>query len=197
MKIPDSVPWCSTGTTLGSGGQAVVHLVTRREQPEGPRFALKALKNVQSRQARERFRREIEAVKLLDHPNIAKIVDQSGPEDPFQFYVMEYYEGARTLASVIFSESNPYHGKPLECLGLFEQILLALQACEQTSPPVVHRDIHPSNILLLRDGSLRLIDFGICQIQDGHIITLVDENVGARNYAAPVAGNYAAVDTTA
>ncbi len=167
MKIPDSVPWRSTGRTLGSGGQGDVHLVTRRDQPEGARYALKALRNVQSRQARERFRREIEAVKHLDHPAIANIIDQSEPDDPFQFYVMEYYEGAKTLASVIFSDLNPYRGKAIKCLYLFEQIVLAIRACEQASPQVIHRDINPKNILLLPDGTLRVIDFGVCQFQDG------------------------------
>jgi serine/threonine protein kinase len=195
MKIPKSAPWQPTGVTLGSGGQADVHLVTRRDQPDGPRFALKVLRNVQSSEARQRFRREIEAVKHLDHPAIVKVVDQSDPDDQFQFYVMEYYEGAKTLASIIFSGSNPFHGKPLRCLDLFERIILPLRACEQASPPVIHRDINPKNILLLPDWSLRLIDFGVCQIRDGEIITLVDEDVGARNYAAPEceAGNDAQI----
>jgi serine/threonine protein kinase len=195
MKIPDSLPWCPTGVTLGSGGQAVVHLVTRRDAPDASRAALKALRNVGSRQAKERFRREIEAIKHLDHPSIVKVFDQSEPDDSFQFYVMEYYDGARTLASVIFTGSNPYHGRSLRSLGLYEQLLLAIRACEQASPPVIHRDINPKNILLLPDGSLRLIDFGICQVQDGQMLTLIDEDVGTRNYAAPEceAGNDAQI----
>jgi serine/threonine protein kinase len=83
MKIPESMSWSSNGITLGSGGQAVVHLVTRRDQPEGQRFALKALRNVESRQARERFRREIEAVKHLDHPTIVRIFDECMKLDAF------------------------------------------------------------------------------------------------------------------
>lgn len=195
MKIPDSLPWRPTGVTLGSGGQAVVHLVTRRDTPDGPRAALKALRNVGSRQAKERFRREIEAVKRLDHPSIVKVFDQSEPDDPFQFYVMEYYDGARTLASVIFAGANPYHGRSLCSLGLYEQLVLAIRACEQASPPVIHRDINPKNILLLPDGSLRLIDFGVCQVQDGQMLTFVDEDVGTRNYTGPEceAGNDAQI----
>jgi len=185
VKIPDSLRWRPTGVTLGSGGQAVVHLVTRRDAADGPRAALKALRNVGSRQAKERFRREIEAVKRLDHPSIVKVLDQSEPDDPFQFYVMEYYDGARTLARVIFDGANPYHGKSLRSLGLYEQLVLAIRACGQASTPVIHRDINPKNILLLPDGGLRLIDFGVCQIQDGQILTFVDEDVGTRNYTAP------------
>lgn len=184
MKIPDSMPWVSSGKTLGSGGQAVVYLVTRRDQADSPNYALKALKNVDSRQARERFNREIAAVKQLQSPHIAKIVDNSKPEDPFQYYVMEYYEGARTLDNIIFSGLNPFHGDTLESLGLFKKLISAVLACEQSKPPIVHRDINPKNILVLPEGSIRLIDFGICQIEGGQILTLVDENVGTRNYTA-------------
>jgi len=197
MKIPDSLPWRPTGVTLGSGGQADVHLVTRRGEADSTTAALKALRNVHSRQAKERFRREIEAVKQLDHPSIVTILDQSEVDDPFQFYVMEYYKGAQTLASIIFTETNPFYGMALKALALFEQLVLAIRACEQSLPRIIHRDINPNNILILPDGSLRLIDFGICQVQDGHILTLIDENVGTRNYTAPEceAGNDAAIGT--
>lgn len=185
MKIPDTIPWQSTGVTLGSGGQADVHVVTRRDDESGRKYALKALRNVESRQAKDRFRREIEVVKRLDHPSIVKVIDSSGPDDSFQFYVMEYHEGARTLAAIIFSSSNPYHGNALKCLDLFEKLVLAIEACQAHSPPVIHRDINPKNILVLPDASVLLIDFGICQVQDGQLLTLMDEDVGTRNYTSP------------
>lgn len=185
MKIPESVAWHSTGKTLGSGGQAHVYLVTRRDKPDGTKYALKVLRNVDSPQARERFRREIDTAKNLDSHLVAKVIDHSEPSDVFQYYVMEYYEGARTLASIVFSGQNPFHGNVSKSLEKFQQLVQAISACEQSKPPVVHRDINPKNILVLPDGSIRLIDFGICLIQDGEKITLVDEDVGTRNYTAP------------
>jgi serine/threonine protein kinase len=183
VKIPDSVPWISTGKTLGSGGQGRVHLVTRRDQSDENKYALKELKSVDSPQARERFQREIEAVKSLDCASIAKIIDHSRREDHYQYYVMEFYDGAKTLDEIIFEYNNPYHCEVLKCLKTFEQLILALHACDQSKSPIVHRDIKPENILILPDGTIRLIDFGICQIQDGRLITLTDENLGTRNYA--------------
>lgn len=186
MKIPESVPWCPAGVTLGTGGQGQVHLVTRKGDPNGGKFALKALRNTDSEQAQRRFQREIETVNQLDHPNIIRIFDHSKEGDEFQFYVMEFHEGAKTLARIISTQScNPYHGDVLRSLDLFEQLVTAIGACAASEPPIVHRDINPKNVLVLPDNTIRLIDFGICQVQDGQMITLADEGVGARYYASP------------
>lgn len=195
MKIPEHVPWQSTGTTLGSGGQGVVQLVTKSDQTNGRMYALKHLRNAGSNQARDRFRREIEVVKQIDAPSIVRVFDHSKVDDDFHYYVMEYHKDARTLASIIFSADNPYHGDIRRSLDLFESIVSAIGACEASSPQIVHRDIKPNNILVLPDGTIRLIDFGVCQVNDGEMITLVDENVGTRNYASPEceAGNDGAI----
>ena len=185
MRIPQNHRWRSTGTTLGSGGQGEVQIVEPSDRPDGSEYALKILRNVGSSQARRRFRREIEVIKELASPLIVRVIDHSEEEEDFQFYVMGYHEGAKTLDSVILSESNPYHGNVPKSLELFEQVITAIRDCQAADPPVVHRDINPKNILVLRDDTIRLIDFGICQVQDGTMITLVDENVGARNYTSP------------
>lgn len=146
---------------------------------------MKILNNVDSETARSRFNREIATIKEIKHPAIIRIIDHSLADDDFQFYVMEYFEGARTLNGIIHSQTNPYHGDVQLCLNLFEEIISALKACEQHSTPIVHRDISLNNILFLADGSIRLIDFGICQIEDGETISLTGESLGTRNYAAP------------
>ena len=183
MKIPDNLRWKSTGKTLGRGGQGDVQLVTDKNDPDGRKYALKTLRNVGSPQALQRFQREIEVVQRLSHPSIVPIVDYSEPDSDFQYYVMEYYEGACTLASIIFSPNSPYQGNVEKNLDLFEQILRGIGMCEINS--VVHRDIKPHNILVLPDDTIRLIDFGICHFDNGVLLTLVDENVGDRNYTAP------------
>ncbi len=185
MKIPMKLKWHSTRKLLGEGGQGQVHLVINKHESPGKKYAMKVLNNVDSEKAKSRFNREIAAIKEVEHPAIIRIMDHSFACDDFQFYVMEYFEGARTLNDVIHSQANPLHGNVQLSLDLFERIVSALQACEQHSTPIVHRDISPKNILFLTDGSIRLIDFGICHIEDGETISLTGESFGTRNYAAP------------
>ena len=186
IEIPQHVPWNLTGEHLGSGGQGHVYLVTKRESNDGKEYALKALKNPATAQARDRFRREIEIVQDIDHPSIIQIHDYAKQDEDFQFYVMDYHPEARSLDDVILSQStNPFHGNVSLSLDLFEKIVVAMGVCEKNDPKVIHRDINPENILLLKDGSIRLIDFGICHFENGETITLTDENVGRRNYTAP------------
>jgi serine/threonine protein kinase len=98
---------------------------------------------------------------------------------------MEYHKGARTLNSLILSATNPYYGNVTKSLNLFEQVVSAIKFCQFSNPPIVRRDINPKNILVLPDDTICLIDFRICQVQYGTIVTLVDENVGARNTHHP------------
>ena len=185
MRFPPDFFWKPTGETLGRGGQGDVHIVTGENSPDGPKYALKVLRNTASPQALKRFREEIKAVTNLSDPSIIQIIEYSQENAPFQYYVMEYFEGAKSLDKKLFSGQNPFHGDALASLDLFEKIIWAIKACSEHSPPIVHRDINPKNILVLTDGSIRLIDFGICLIEDGEMITLTDEDVGTRNYTSP------------
>ena len=192
MSIPDNLQWQSVREEpLGSGGQGNVHCVTKKGDTSGKRYALKQLRDNQDPQALRRFRQEIEVVSKIDHPSIIKIHDFSEEDDDFQFYVMDYFKNAKTLAEFIFQPStNPFHGDTLKCLDLFKDIIKAIQAYEQQSTSIVHRDISPNNILLLPDNSIRLIDFGICQVENDDTITLAGDHFGTRFYAPPECGPY-------
>ncbi len=162
-----------------------MHLVRDSSEHDSSLYALKVLRKNGPVQAYERFYREISVVKKLDHPNIIKIIDHSIPEADFHYYVMEFIEGAITLDKLLFSGNNPFYNDPYRALQLFEQICLANFECETCQPSVVHRDLCPSNILILPNKSIKIIDFGICQIEDDTPITLSDEGVGTINYMAP------------
>jgi len=184
-KFPKDFRWVQTGKTLGQGGQAQVYLVTDITGEHQGEYALKALSKNKPKQAYERFHRELEAINQLDHKYIIKTVDASSLSEKFQYYVMEYVPGAISLERVLGTPDNPYYASPEKAVNLFIMIAQALSACGDCDPRVVHRDLSPSNILLIPDGSIRIIDFGLCQIEGGHPITLVDEGVGTLNYMSP------------
>lgn len=187
--IPSHLDWKQIGDPLGSGGQGTVYLVQREDEPEIFR-ALKMLKDDAPQQARQRFQQEVINLGNISHPAIIRIIEYSLLHQDFQYLVMDFHEGARTIEEVclVSPELNPYHGNVLKCLDLFEQIILALRACEQATEPIYHRDISPKNILLLPDDSIRLIDFGLSQTVNNTTITLTGENIGTRSYAPPECG---------
>jgi serine/threonine protein kinase len=183
MKIPDSLRWKADGQTLGSGGQGAVVAVTDKTGEHAGRFALKSLPLDKPAKAYERFAREVEAMKAVAHPNVARLFDHSAPGDAFPFYVMEYIEGARPLKKLVGSAENPFQGDALRSLRFFLQLASAIYAWEQAK--IVHRDLSPGNVLILPSGDIKVIDFGICQIDETETITLADEGVGTQNYMAP------------
>lgn len=196
MIIPEKYGWkVICNKPLGSGGQGSVYLVTHVDMPDS-KFALKVLDQNATQEARTRLRKEFSALGKISNPNIIKIIEYPlPPNDEFLYYVMEYHEGAKTIKEVCLDdpESNPYHGNALKCLDLFEQIINAIRACEATFEPensIIHRDISPRNILVLPDGSIRLIDFGLCYTEGDETITMTGENVGTRSYAPPECGAF-------
>ena len=187
-SIPESVPWKSTGKTLGSGGQSSVYevktTVSNRFKPG--KFALKELKNVRSKQAEERFLREIEAIKQIEDPRIVKIIDHHNKKDSFLYYVMPYYEDIVSLEKLIFSSDSVFQDNPKLCLKFIAECAEALHKVHEHENKIVHRDLKPANILYNAKTKIPLIiDFGCCQMEGDRKITLVDEGVGTQNYMAP------------
>jgi len=183
MKIPTDLRWKPTGRTLGQGGQATVVEVTDEGNEYTGSFALKGLSAGKPRKFYERFSREIEAIKAVSHPSIIRIIDHSDPTASFQYYVMELSEGARSLKKLLGTRGNPFRQNALRALSMFIELATGIEACQGVN--VVHRDLSPANVLVLPDQSIKIIDFGICQLADAETITLLDEGVGTPNYMAP------------
>ena len=124
-----------------------------------------------------RFRNESRAISLLDHPNIVKVYDVIF-SNRIQSIVMEYIDGI-TLKDYIEQE-HVLRWK--EALHFTVQILRALQHAHDKG--IVHRDIKPQNIMVLRDGSVKVADFGIaCLANQGQ--TLTQEALGSVHYISP------------
>ncbi len=183
----ESVGW-KLQTQLGEGGQASVFRAVRTSDPHGQVYAFKFLNDKGSAKARQRFRQELSALASLNHPGIVKIVDHAQQDAGLQYYVMDYAEGAESLRRRMERGNNPFASDPLKAVDGFIQIVQALAACEKLN--IVHRDLSPANVLVMPDGRIVLIDFGLCHIEGTQTITFTEEAVGTPHYRAPeCAGN--------
>lgn len=141
---------------LGRGGMGTVYLAF---DPELSRHvAIKGLGTGQATpERRERLRREARAAAALTHPNIAQIYDVITCDDQ-DFVVMEFVEG-QTLADVLANGPLP----PGEVARIGAQIARALAFAHRRG--VIHRDIKCENVMLTPDGTAKVLDFGLAQIQ--------------------------------
>ncbi len=140
---------------LGEGGMGVVGLAEREDtgQPVAIKFLLHA---GMTPARREQFAREIKTLAKLKHPFIARLYDAGTLLDGTPWFVMEYVEGEP------FTEYCRQRERPVEeQLRLFRRVCEAVQYAHGQA--VIHRDLKPSNILVERDGTPRLLDFGIAR----------------------------------
>ena len=128
-------------------------------------------------EARERFLKEAKAAAVLDHPNICTIHEINEAPDGRMFIVMSYYAG-ETLKDKI-----PSCGLPaVEALQISLQITEALSWAHQRG--IVHRDIKPANVIILEDGSVKLLDFGLAKNTNA-TVTAPGTVMGTLTYMSP------------
>lgn len=164
---------------IGTGGMAIVYKALDRKL--GRLVAVKILKDDlrSDDELRKRFHAESEAVARLNHPNIINVFDVSTKSD-IDYFVMELIDG-------ITLKQYMNHRKVLsfkESLHFTVQILKGLEHAH--SKMIVHRDIKPQNIMILRDGAVKVTDFGIARIAGARDYTTNHESAyGSVHYIAP------------
>jgi len=143
---------------IGRGGMGVVYRATRDEEGFVQQVAIKLIDAaLRSQDILKRFRSERQILALLDHPNIARLIDGGTTTDGSPFLVMEYVSGKSLLASCDDRQMG------IEArLAVFLAVCDAVQFAHQHL--VVHRDLKSDNILVTEDGSPRLLDFGIAKL---------------------------------
>jgi serine/threonine protein kinase len=144
---------------LGVGGMAAVYKATHRNQAE---FAIKMLHPELSlnEDVRTRFLREGYAANSVKHPGAVRVVDDDIAEDGAAFLVMELLDGVVCENLVPETDRLPLDAACAIALELLE-VLAAAHA-----QGIIHRDIKPANLFLLRDGSVKVLDFGIARVKD-------------------------------
>ena len=168
---------------LGEGGSANVYLAEHATY--GDRYALKLLKTeVTNPVSLERFYREMALGLELRHPNLPRVWSY-GSYQGRPYMVMDYVAG-QTLAQVQSQLSRP------RLLEVFSQVCQALAALHGYG--MVHRDVKPDNVMVLKDGSVRLLDFGITKSLDVQGLTATGTALGTPLYMSPEHLNAKVVD---
>jgi serine/threonine protein kinase/Flp pilus assembly protein TadD len=171
---------------LGEGGCGVVY-VAEQGEPVRRRVALKVIKlGMDTRTVIARFEAERQALAMMDHPNIARVLDAGTTANGRPFFVMELVRGIKITE---YCDQNNLDTEAR--IRLFVQVCHAVQHAHQKG--IIHRDIKPSNILVtLHDGTPvpKVIDFGIAKATEGRltdqtIYTQLYEFIGTPAYISP------------
>ena len=145
-----------------------------------PTVAVKVLKTEYSNDANfvSKFKVEAQASAGLTHPNIVSVYDVCEDNGRY-FIVMELVEGITLKEYIGHQHSIPWK----EAVHFTVQILQALQHAHEKG--IVHRDMKPQNIMLLQDGSIKVMDFGIARFSNNETKTMTDKAIGSVHYIAP------------
>jgi serine/threonine protein kinase len=166
------------GELLGSGGMGVVY--GAEDVQLGRSVALKFLapELVRDPQAKARFLTEARAASALDHPNLCTILEVGETEEGLFFLAMPLYEG-ESLESRLARGAVPIE----EAIDTATQVAQGLAKAHRHG--IVHRDIKPGNLLLTRDGLVKILDFGIAKLMGEVGPTRIGSFLGTPSYMAP------------
>jgi len=148
-------PWRITGE-IGEGGMGVVLSAVRDDGEYEQSVAIKVIRGFSSAAARDRLRRERQILASLEHPNIARLLGGGSTPGGEPYLVMEYVDG-EPLGEWL-ARAQPLRDR----ITLFAAICRAVAFAHQRL--VVHRDLKPANVLVRRNGSPVLLDFGIAKL---------------------------------
>lgn len=166
--------------TLARGGMSTVYAVV--DPDSGERFAIKLL--TQPGASVPRLLQEYRALSKIDHPNIVRVYRFGATDEGLPFVLMELLDGVAAQVRVKAAGRPGEAKRTAEAARIAREVALALGHLHARG--IVHRDLKSSNVLVLPDGSTRLLDFGTARLVDAYDpITQVGEFVGTFAYASP------------
>ena len=180
---------------IGEGGMGIV-FVAEQTEPVRRRVALKIIKpGLDSRQVIARFEAERQALAMMDHPHIAKVLDAGATDAGRPYFVMELVRGLP-----ITDYCDKARLDPLKRLELFITVCQAVQHAHQKG--IIHRDLKPGNILVtLHDGTpvVKVIDFGVAkalnqQLSEHTVYTAFSQMIGTPVYMSPEQAEMSSLD---
>ena len=178
---------------IGSGGMGIVYRA--HDAALNRTVAIKMLKRADAgpgkvHQLEQFFNRELRATASLQHRNIVTVYE-SGEQDGNPYLVMECLDGEPV--SRVINERRPM--PIVDKLELFVQVCDGLQHAHDRKPQVIHRDIKPANVILLRDGTAKIVDFGIARVVGIETSTLqAGQLLGSLSYLSPEQINSLPID---
>ena len=178
MPPPDAIGRYRIEAELGRGGMGTVY---RAHDPVLDRVvAVKVLASdlLAEPGMRERFLREARSAARLQHPNVVTVYE-FGEVDGVPFIAMEFLEGDDLAAAVGLGRLPDLDSR----LAVVAQLCDGLAYAHRHG--VVHRDVKPSNVYLLPDGTVKIVDFGIARLEGGTMATRTGELLGTPGYMAP------------
>ena len=180
---------------IGEGGFGTVWMAEQQE-PVRRRVALKVIKpGMDTKQVLARFEAERQALAMMEHPSIARVLDGGATESGRPYFVMELVRGVRITD---YCDSNK--------LSTRERILLVIRVCQAVQHAhqkgVIHRDLKPSNILITEVDSApvpKVIDFGVAKAMQTRLTNLtlftrLHEMIGTPSYMSPEQAGLGALD---
>ena len=176
MKIPNY----KILKEIGSGGMGNVYLA--EHTLVGHKVAIKSLhlNLVNNKELKERFREEAKTLAKMNHPGIVRLNDYIEQQDGI-FLIMEYVDG-RELSDYVKNVTGPIVEEKL--VKIFIQLLKAFKYAHKMN--IIHRDIKPSNVIIDKDESVKILDFGIAKIlEDTKSLTKTGTQLGTVYYMSP------------
>jgi serine/threonine protein kinase len=177
--IPNQLGKYDVISKIAEGGMGSVHKGRNRDTGEIVAIKVIALATAKNPVLLQRFEREFQTTKQLNHPNVVKALDYSGAQ-PHPYIVMEFVDGQSIGQRLEQKGAYP----EAEAVKLISQVCEGLQSAHKQG--LVHRDIKPDNILVTRDGVAKITDMGLVKEVEGDLnLTRTGRGLGTPHYMAP------------